>query len=82
MGQMPTLKRSDIFVLSAPPDQEMRSFPSNSFVKRRAALAVRGKRDLPDMYISSPDMMSPGLSTGRVFVSFTPNESPAFSAAA
>ncbi len=56
--------------------------PPNSFDRRPAVFAVSGKRDLPDMYISLPDMMSPGLSTGRVFVSFTPNERPALSAAA
>jgi hypothetical protein len=63
------------WVRSAPPDQEIRRCHQTLLKGGPPSLRQR-KKDLPDMYISSPDMMSPGLSTGRVFVSLTPNEKP------
>ena len=54
----------------------MRSLPANSSEMRRARWMVSAKSDRPLMYISSLGSSPAVTSTGKVFVSFTPNERP------
>ena len=65
---------------SAPPEYAILSLPLNSVVSISATLVERANNDLPDIYISSEGNSFLVTSTGKVFVSFTPNVKPFLSA--
>ena len=60
----------------APPEYEMRILPSNCSAMRFASVSDSGYSARPDMYISSLGSSPRVTSTGKVFVSLTPNSTP------
>ncbi len=81
-GWIPVARIALALKASTPPEKEMGRAPSNSAESVAARESESGRRERPDMYISSAGSSPAMTSTGKVLVSLMPNRSPRLSACA